>query len=183
MHVYMHACMQTHLQTYRCIYTHVYAYKYMYMHTYTHFCWYVYTYMYVCIHTHIRTCVLPHRNKEQFCFFSYQNIQCHLSKAKMLWFHLELTSSLPPSFFPPFLLSFLFLCNRYLLSSIMYQVSVKQDREHNPFLQQWGTQATELTPGIQWMGFWWGEYKGHGAHRLLWSVKLWLPRSRSAAVV
>ena len=51
-------------------------------------------YMYMCLHTHIYMCVFPRRNKELFWFFSYQNIQFHLNKAKYALIHLELTSSL-----------------------------------------------------------------------------------------
>ena len=142
----------------------------------THLCWYMYEqqqqkiYMYMCLHTHIYVCVFPRRNKELFWFFSYQNIQFHLNKAKYALIHLELTSSLS-------------LWNRHFLSSTIYSVSIKQR------WQTWSPPTTVSDPG-NWTASWnsvdgilTGWIQACGAHCLPWSDRFWLPRSRVAAPV
>ena len=156
----------THVYTFMLIHVWTTTTKDIYVYVFTHP--YIYIYIYVCVC--VCVCVFPHRNKELFWFFSYQNIQFHLNKAKYALIHLELTS-------------FLFLWNRHFLSSTIYSVSIKQR------WKTWSPPTTVSDPGnrtASWNsvdGVLTGWIQACGARCLPWSDRFWLPRSRVAAPV
>lgn len=97
--IYLCTCIYTYMSMHICIYIYTYVCTYMQIHLYNiHRYMCVYTPMYTCV-CMCHVCVLPHRSKELFWFFSYQNIQLYLNKTKIYLFYLELIFSFLPFFF------------------------------------------------------------------------------------